>query len=40
MVELLLKHGADLQAANDDGKTAATLAREKGDTGLLTLLED
>ena len=39
MVELLLKHGADPQASNDDGKTAASLAREKGHTDILALVE-
>jgi ankyrin repeat protein len=39
MVKLLLKHGADAQASNDDGKTAASLAREKGHPDILALVE-
>ena len=30
MIDLLLKHGADPGLANDEGKTAAMVAREKG----------
>jgi ankyrin repeat protein len=39
MVELLLKHGADPTLANDEGKTSATVAREKGHVEIATLLE-
>ena len=39
MVELLLKHGADPKLANDEGKTPATVAREKGHEELAALLE-
>ena len=39
MVELLLEHGADPQASNDEGKTAASLAREKGHTDIMALVE-
>jgi ankyrin repeat protein len=40
MVELLLKHGADPKLANDEGKTSAMLAREKGHVELAALLEN
>lgn len=40
MVELLLKHGADPKLANDDGKTPAMVAREKGHAEIATLLEE
>ena len=39
MVELLLKHHADPKVANDEGKTPATVAREKGHEAIASLLE-
>jgi uncharacterized protein len=39
MVELLLGHGADPTLANDAGKTAADVAREKGHEEIAALLE-
>src|SRR5216684_8870371 len=39
MVELLLKHRADPKLANDDGKTPAVVAREKGHEEIAALLE-
>lgn len=39
MVDLLLQHGADPGLANDDGKTAAIVARDKGHTEIAALLE-
>ena len=39
MVELLLKHGADPTLANDEGKTSAMVAREKGHVEIAALLE-
>ncbi len=39
MVELLLKHGANPKLANDDGKTPALVAREKGHEEIAALLE-
>jgi uncharacterized protein len=39
MVELLLKHHADPKLANDEGKTSAMVAREKGHAELANLLE-
>src|SRR5882762_4555481 len=39
MVELLLKHGADPKLVNDQGKTSAMVAREKGHAEIATLLE-
>jgi len=39
MVDLLLKHHADPKLANDDGKTPAMVAREKGHEELAALLE-
>jgi uncharacterized protein len=39
MVELLLAHKADPKLANDDGKTPAMGAREKGHEEIATLLE-
>ena len=39
MVELLLKHGADPKLANDDGKTPAMVAREKGHEEIAALLQ-
>src|ERR1700676_668989 len=39
MVELLLKHGADPKLANDQGKTSAMVAREKGHAEIAALLE-
>ena len=39
MVELLLKHGADPKLANDEGKTPATVAKEKGHMEVAALLE-
>ena len=38
MVELLLQHGADPKRANDQGKTSAMVAREKGHAEIATLL--
>jgi uncharacterized protein len=38
MVELLLRHGADVTLANDEGKTAAMIARDKGHTDVAGLL--
>lgn len=38
MVELLLKHRADPKLTNDDGKTAAMVAREKGHEQIAALL--
>ena len=38
-VELLLKHNADPKLANDEGKTPAMVAREKGHEELAILLE-
>jgi ankyrin repeat protein len=40
MVELLLKHRADPKLANDEGKTSAMVAREKGHAEIATLLEE
>jgi len=40
MVELLLKHGADPKLVNDEGKTSAMVAREKGHVEIATLLEE
>src|ERR1700682_566877 len=39
MVELLLKHHADPTLANDEGKTSAMVAREKGHEEIAALLE-
>jgi ankyrin repeat protein len=39
MIELLLKHQADPKVANDDGKTPAMVAREKGHEEIAALLE-
>ena len=39
MVELLLGHGADSSLANDAGKTAAEVAREKGHAEIVGMLE-
>jgi ankyrin repeat protein len=39
MVELLLQHHADPKLANDDGKTPAMVAREKGHAEVAALLE-
>jgi ankyrin repeat protein len=39
MVDLLLAHGADAEIANDEGKTAAMVARDKGHTQMAALLE-
>ncbi len=39
MVELLLKHQADPKLANDDGKTAAMVAREKNHAEIAALLD-
>ncbi len=39
MVELLLRHGADPNAVNDQGKTPLSLAREKGHQEIALLLE-
>jgi ankyrin repeat protein len=38
MIQLLLKHGADANAANDDGMTPAQLASKKGHTEIAKLL--
>jgi ankyrin repeat protein len=38
MVELLLGHGANAKLANDEGKTAADVAREKGHQEIAALL--
>jgi ankyrin repeat protein len=38
MVELLLQHGADRKLLNDQGKTSAMVAREKGHAEIATLL--
>src|ERR1700690_648985 len=38
MVELLLKHHADPKLANDEGKTAAMVARDKGHEDIAALL--
>jgi ankyrin repeat protein len=38
MVELLLEHGADPKLVNDQGKTSALVAREKGHAEIATLL--
>lgn len=40
MVELLLEHGADPKPVNDQGKTSAMVAREKGHAEIATLLEE
>ncbi len=40
MVELLLKHHADPKLANDEGKTSAMVARDKGHAEIATLLEE
>jgi uncharacterized protein len=39
MIELLLKHGADPKLSNDESKTPALLAREKGHEEIAVLLE-
>ena len=39
MVELLLLHKADPRLANDEGKTAAAVAREKGHQPIAALLD-
>ena len=39
MVELLLKYHADPKLANDQGKTAATVARETNHEEMAQLLE-
>jgi len=39
MVDLLLKYHADPKLANDDGKTAALVAREKGHEEIAALLD-
>jgi len=39
MAEALLRHGADPAAGNDDGKTPADVAAERGHTELARLLE-
>jgi ankyrin repeat protein len=39
MVELLQRHGADVTLVNDDGKTAAAVAREKGHEDVAGMLE-
>src|SRR6266481_4670677 len=40
MVELLLEHRADPKLVNDEGKTSAMVAREKGHAEIATLLEE
>src|ERR1700675_474796 len=40
MVELMLKHHADPKLANDQGKTSAMVAREKGHEEIATLLDE
>src|SRR6202047_1454873 len=40
MVELLLQHGADPKLVNDQGKTSAMVAREKGHAEIATRLEE
>jgi len=40
MVELLLQHGADRKLVNDQGKTSAMVAGEKGHAEIATLLEE
>jgi uncharacterized protein len=40
MVELLLAYGADTAIANDDGKTAAMVAKDKGHPQIAALLEE
>ena len=40
MVELLLKYRADPKLANDQGKTSAMVAREKGQAEIATALEE
>ena len=39
MVDLLLQHRADPELANDEGKTAAEVARDKGHLEIATFLE-
>ncbi len=39
MVALLLQYGADPRSENDEGKTAAAVAKEKGHGDLPELLE-
>jgi len=39
MLDLLLKHGANAEIANDEGKTAAMVARAKGHTQIAAMLE-
>ncbi|MGB0040265.1 MAG: ankyrin repeat domain-containing protein, partial [Terriglobales bacterium] len=39
MVELLLRHGADVTLVNDDGKTPAAVAREKEHGEVAGMLE-
>jgi ankyrin repeat protein len=38
MVRLLLAHGADRNARTDGGKTAAEIARDRGNEGIAELL--
>jgi ankyrin repeat protein len=40
MVALFLTHQADVQIANDEGKTAAMVAREKGHSQIAAVLEE
>ena len=40
MVELLLQHGADPKRVNDQGKTSAMVAREKGHAEIAALLDE
>lgn len=39
MVELLLQHGADPKQTNDEGKTAAEVARQRAHHNIADLLE-
>ena len=39
LVRVLLAHGADPSATDDNGRTAADWARERGQTGVLGMLE-
>jgi ankyrin repeat protein len=39
MVDVLLQYGANPDAENDDGKTPSAVAREKGHTRIVELLQ-
>ena len=39
MIDLLLAHGADSEIANDEGKTPAMVAKDKGHSQIATQLE-